>query len=167
MSQMNLSDQIIHVLALIISQLAKLTKVDLGWFALISEQTVGRKDYPSFDAAGLRRSTIWKKIWITMLHHVPTNTIVPSREFRSFFDKDNLNNTLGRAVLETSWETADPNCWKTENTPLRNRSFSGGRETEFKGERRLFMSSPKRGTYGPQARNLSALEIVAKINPEN
>jgi 2,3-bisphosphoglycerate-independent phosphoglycerate mutase len=79
------------------------------------------------------------------------------------FDKDNLNNTLGE-VLEQAGKT-QIRIAETEKYPHVTFFFSGGRETEFKGERRLLCASPKVATYDLKP-EMSALEIVAKINPE-
>lgn len=79
------------------------------------------------------------------------------------FDKDNLNNTLGE-VLEKAGKT-QIRIAETEKYPHVTFFFSGGRETEFKGERRLLCPSPKVATYDLKP-EMSALEIVAKINPE-
>lgn len=79
------------------------------------------------------------------------------------FDKDNLNNTLGE-VLERAGKK-QIRIAETEKYPHVTFFFSGGRETEFKGERRLLCPSPKVATYDLKP-EMSAFEIVAKINPE-
>ena len=53
---------------------------------------------------------------------------------------------------------------ETENTRTLL-SFSGGREAEFEGEKRLMANSPKVATYDLQP-EMSAHEVVAKIVPE-
>ncbi|MFT4854838.1 MAG: 2,3-bisphosphoglycerate-independent phosphoglycerate mutase [Algoriphagus sp.] len=79
------------------------------------------------------------------------------------FDKDNLNNTLGE-VLERAGKK-QIRIAETEKYPHVTFFFSGGRETEFNGERRLLCPSPKVATYDLKP-EMSAFEIVAKINPE-
>jgi 2,3-bisphosphoglycerate-independent phosphoglycerate mutase len=54
---------------------------------------------------------------------------------------------------------------ETEKYPHVTFFFSGGRETEFNGERRLLCPSPKVATYDLKP-EMSAFEIVAKINLE-
>jgi 2,3-bisphosphoglycerate-independent phosphoglycerate mutase len=79
------------------------------------------------------------------------------------FDKDNLTNTLGE-VLEKAGKT-QIRIAETEKYPHVTFFFSGGRETEFNGERRLLCPSPKVATYDLKP-EMSAFEIVAKINLE-
>jgi len=79
------------------------------------------------------------------------------------FDKDNLNNTLGE-VLENAGKK-QIRIAETEKYPHVTFFFSGGRETEFVGESRLLCPSPKVATYDLKP-EMSAFEIVAKINPE-
>lgn len=79
------------------------------------------------------------------------------------FDKDNLNNTLGE-VLERAGKK-QIRIAETEKYPHVTFFFSGGRETEFEGESRLLCPSPKVATYNLKP-EMSAFEIVAKINPE-
>jgi 2,3-bisphosphoglycerate-independent phosphoglycerate mutase len=79
------------------------------------------------------------------------------------FEKDNLKNTLGE-VLEKAGKK-QIRIAETEKYPHVTFFFSGGREQEFKGERRLLCPSPKVATYDLKP-EMSALEIVAKITPE-
>ena len=79
------------------------------------------------------------------------------------FEKDNLKNTLGE-VLEKAGKK-QIRIAETEKYPHVTFFFSGGREKEFKGERRLLCPSPKVATYDLKP-EMSALEIVAKITPE-
>ena len=82
---------------------------------------------------------------------------------QTLFDKDNLNNTLGE-VLEGAGKK-QIRIAETEKYPHVTFFFSGGRETEFKGESRLLCPSPKVATYDLKP-EMSAFEIVSKINPE-
>lgn len=61
------------------------------------------------------------------------------------FEKDNLSNTLGE-VLATQGKT-QVRIAETEKYPHVTFFFSGGREVEFAGERRLLVPSPKVATY--------------------
>lgn len=79
------------------------------------------------------------------------------------FDKDNLTNTLGE-VLEKN-KKKQIRIAETEKYPHVTFFFSGGRETEFKDEKRLLCPSPKVATYDLQP-EMSAHDIVGKINPE-
>lgn len=79
------------------------------------------------------------------------------------YDKDNLSNTLGEAL-----ESAGKNqirIAETEKYPHVTFFFSGGREDEFKGEKRLLCPSPKVATYDLQP-EMSAGDIRDAIIPE-
>ncbi|MBS0026163.1 2,3-bisphosphoglycerate-independent phosphoglycerate mutase [Chitinophaga sp. 22321] len=79
------------------------------------------------------------------------------------FENDNLNMTLGEVL-------AKDNCTQiriaeTEKYPHVSFFFSGGRETEFPGERRLMAASPKVATYDLKP-EMSANELADLIVPE-
>ncbi|CAL1521372.1 2,3-bisphosphoglycerate-independent phosphoglycerate mutase [Chitinophaga sp. MM2321] len=79
------------------------------------------------------------------------------------FENDNLNMTLGEVL-------AQDNCTQiriaeTEKYPHVSFFFSGGREKEFDGERRLMVASPKVATYDLQP-EMSANELTDTIVPE-
>jgi 2,3-bisphosphoglycerate-independent phosphoglycerate mutase len=84
------------------------------------------------------------------------------------FENDNLANTLGE-VLEANNRT-QIRIAETEKYPHVSFFFSGGREKEFQGERRLIVSSPKVATYDLQP-EMSAFEvtdtIVTEINQQS
>lgn len=79
------------------------------------------------------------------------------------FDKDNLNNTIGE-VLERAGKK-QIRIAETEKYPHVTFFFSGGRETEFKGETRILCPSPKVATYDLQP-EMSANDIKEAIIPE-
>lgn len=79
------------------------------------------------------------------------------------YDKDNLAMTLGE-VLEKSGKT-QIRIAETEKYPHVTFFFSGGREKEFKGEKRMMVSSPKVATYDLKP-EMSAVELTDVIVPE-
>ncbi len=79
------------------------------------------------------------------------------------YEKDNLTNTMGE-VLEGAGKT-QIRIAETEKYPHVTFFFSGGREQEFKGEKRLIASSPKVATYDLQP-EMSAPEVTDKITAE-
>ncbi len=79
------------------------------------------------------------------------------------FDKDNLSNTLGE-VLSKNGKT-QIRIAETEKYPHVTFFFSGGKEDEFEGERRLLCPSPKVATYDLKP-EMSAEDIRDKIIPE-
>jgi 2,3-bisphosphoglycerate-independent phosphoglycerate mutase len=79
------------------------------------------------------------------------------------FKKDNLRETLGE-VLEKH-KKRQIRIAETEKYPHVTFFFSGGRETEFKGERRILRSSPKVPTYDLKP-EMSAYEIKDALLPE-
>jgi 2,3-bisphosphoglycerate-independent phosphoglycerate mutase len=98
------------------------------------------------------------------LHYVTmTNYDDTFENVASVFDKDNLNNTLGE-VLEKAGKT-QIRIAETEKYPHVTFFFSGGRETEFKGERRLMCPSPKVATYDLKP-EMSAYDLRDVLVPE-
>lgn len=79
------------------------------------------------------------------------------------YDKENLQNTLGE-VLERN-NKSQIRIAETEKYPHVTFFFSGGREAEFKGEKRLMVNSPKVATYDLQP-EMSAEEVTQTILPE-
>ncbi|MEQ9305804.1 MAG: 2,3-bisphosphoglycerate-independent phosphoglycerate mutase, partial [Marinoscillum sp.] len=79
------------------------------------------------------------------------------------FDKDNLSQTLGEVLAANGKKQI--RIAETEKYPHVTFFFSGGRETEFEGEKRLLCPSPKVATYDLQP-EMSANDIKDKIIPE-
>jgi len=79
------------------------------------------------------------------------------------FETDNLNNTLGE-VLAAHGKT-QIRMAETEKYPHVTFFFSGGREKEFEGEKRMIVPSPKVATYDLQP-EMSAIGLVDELVPE-
>jgi 2,3-bisphosphoglycerate-independent phosphoglycerate mutase len=79
------------------------------------------------------------------------------------FENDDLKNTLGE-ILEQQNKT-QIRIAETEKYPHVSFFFSGGREKEFAGERRLMVQSPKVATYDLQP-EMSAYEVADAIVKE-
>ena len=79
------------------------------------------------------------------------------------FENDNLNMTLGE-VLEQN-NRSQIRIAETEKYPHVTFFFSGGREKEFNGERRLIIPSPKVATYDLQP-EMSAFQVADTIVKE-
>ncbi|HEX8326229.1 MAG TPA: 2,3-bisphosphoglycerate-independent phosphoglycerate mutase [Hymenobacter sp.] len=79
------------------------------------------------------------------------------------FEKDNLDNTLGQ-VLAAHGKT-QIRIAETEKYPHVTFFFSGGRETEFEGEKRILRASPKVATYDLQP-EMSAADLRDALIPE-
>jgi 2,3-bisphosphoglycerate-independent phosphoglycerate mutase len=79
------------------------------------------------------------------------------------YDKDNLVNTIGE-VLEKAGKK-QIRIAETEKYPHVTFFFSGGREKEFSGEKRIMAPSPKVATYDLQP-EMSAVELTDAILPE-
>lgn len=98
------------------------------------------------------------------LHYITlTNYDDTFKNVKVIYSKDNLDNTLGQ-VLEAAGKT-QIRIAETEKYPHVTFFFSGGRETEFEGERRLLCPSPKVATYDLQP-SMSAPDIAKAIVPE-
>jgi len=76
------------------------------------------------------------------------------------FDKDNLESTLGEVVARAG--KTQVRIAETEKYPHVTFFFSGGREKEFEGERRLLVRSPSVATYDLQP-EMSAPQIADAI----
>ena len=79
------------------------------------------------------------------------------------FDKDNLVNTLGEVLADAGKNQI--RIAETEKYPHVTFFFSGGRETEFEGEKSILCPSPKVATYDLQP-EMSANEIKEAIVSE-
>ncbi len=98
------------------------------------------------------------------LHYVTMTNY--NREFKNvnvIYPKEDLTNTLGE-VLEQHGKK-QIRIAETEKYPHVTFFFSGGREQEFKGEKRLMRPSPKVATYDLQP-EMSAKDIRDAIVPE-
>ncbi|WP_111709862.1 2,3-bisphosphoglycerate-independent phosphoglycerate mutase [Lutibacter citreus] len=115
-------------------------------------EVLTQKDYPEF---GMKT---------VPLHYVTiTNYDETYKGINVIYNTANLENTLGEVL-----ETANKNqirIAETEKYPHVTFFFSGGREQEFKGEKRLLCPSPKVATYDLQP-EMSAFEIRDAIIPE-
>ncbi|MBF9253032.1 2,3-bisphosphoglycerate-independent phosphoglycerate mutase [Pontibacter sp. 172403-2] len=115
-------------------------------------QALTQRDFPEQDMHRLN------------LHYITMTTYDETFEgVKAIFEKDNLNNTLG-AVLANAGKT-QIRIAETEKYPHVTFFFSGGRESEFPGEKRLMCPSPKVATYDLQP-EMSAADIRDAIVPE-
>lgn len=98
------------------------------------------------------------------LHYVTlTNYDKTFKNISVIYPKDNLTETLGE-VLEKNHKK-QIRIAETEKYPHVTFFFSGGREKEFEGEKRLLCPSPKVATYDLQP-EMSARDIQDAIIPE-
>ena len=79
------------------------------------------------------------------------------------FENDDLKNTLGEILAQNN--KTQIRIAETEKYPHVSFFFSGGREKEFLGERRIMAQSPKVATYDLQP-EMSAYEIATAIIKE-
>ncbi|MEN8186916.1 MAG: 2,3-bisphosphoglycerate-independent phosphoglycerate mutase [Bacteroidota bacterium] len=103
------------------------------------------------------------------MHTLPLHFVTMSKYDDSFknidvvYPKENLENTLGE-VLEKN-NKKQIRIAETEKYPHVTFFFSGGREDEFEGERRIMCPSPKVATYDLQP-EMSAFDVKDAIVPE-
>ena len=103
------------------------------------------------------------------MHKIPlyfvtlTNYDKTFKDIKVVYNSENIENTLGE-VLETA-EKKQIRIAETEKYPHVTFFFSGGREKEFDGEKRLLCPSPKVATYDLKP-EMSAYEIRDAIVPE-
>ena len=97
--------------------------------------------------------------------HYTTMTVYDHsfKNVANIFDNDDLTQTLGE-VLEKNNKT-QVRAAETEKYPHVTFFFSGGREKEFKGEKRILAPSPKVATYDLQP-EMSALPLTEKVVEE-
>lgn len=100
---------------------------------------------------------------------VPTDLLTMTRYDDTFtgidviFEKENLQDTLGEIIEKNHKKQV--RIAETEKYPHVTFFFSGGREEEFKGEKRIMVNSPKVATYDMQP-EMSAHGITQKICEE-
>ena len=98
------------------------------------------------------------------LHYTTlTNYDASYKNVNVIYNKDNIKNTLGE-VLELN-NKSQIRIAETEKYPHVTFFFSGGREKEFVGEKRLIVNSPKVATYDLQP-EMSAPEVTKTIVAE-
>src|SRR4029077_18702895 len=96
--------------------------------------------------------------YITMTNYDDT-----FKNVKIVFDKDNLKMTLGEALAKAGKKQI--RIAETEKYPHVTFFFSGGREKEFEGEKRIMIPSPKVATYDLQP-EMSAPGVTDAIIPE-
>lgn len=79
------------------------------------------------------------------------------------YDKDDLKNTLGEIMAQQN--KTQVRIAETEKYAHVTFFFSGGRENEFKGEKRIMIPSPKVATYDLKP-SMSAIEVTDAIVAE-
>ena len=92
-----------------------------------------------------------------------TNYDESFRNVHIMYDKDNLEMTLGEVISRAGKKQI--RIAETEKYPHVTFFFNGGREEEFKGEKRILIPSPKVATYDLQP-EMSAEKITSAILPE-
>jgi 2,3-bisphosphoglycerate-independent phosphoglycerate mutase len=100
---------------------------------------------------------------IPLYYVTMTNYNKNFKDVHVIYDKENIQNTLGE-VLAVNNKT-QIRIAETEKYPHVTFFFSGGREAEFEGEKRLMANSPNVSTYDLQP-EMSAEELTQKIIPE-
>jgi len=115
-------------------------------------QALTQRDFPE---AGMSKLSLY---YVTM-----TNYDDSFEGVKVLFDKDNLVNTLGEVLAANGKQQI--RIAETEKYPHVTFFFSGGRETEFEGEKRLLCPSPKVATYDLQP-EMSAKDIRDAIVAE-
>ncbi|RKF04241.1 phosphoglycerate mutase [Tenacibaculum lutimaris] len=115
-------------------------------------EALSQKDFPEFN---MKKLPLY---FVTMTNYDDT-----FNNIHVIYDGKNIENTLGE-VLESAGKN-QIRIAETEKYPHVTFFFSGGREEEFKGEKRLLCPSPKVATYDLKP-EMSAYEIRDAIVPE-
>lgn len=111
-----------------------------------------QKDFPDFEMKKLKIN------YFTM-----TNYDATFENVKVIFEKENLTKTLGEVISDGG--LTQVRIAETEKYPHVTFFFSGGREKEFLGEKRILVNSPKVATYDLQP-EMSAYEVKDKIIAE-
>lgn len=115
-------------------------------------QALTQQDFPE---QGMKKLNLY---YITLTNYDDT-----FKNVKLIFDKDNLEKTLGEVVSAAGKKQI--RIAETEKYPHVTFFFSGGREKEFTGEKRLMCPSPKVATYDLKP-EMSAFDLRDKIIPE-
>jgi 2,3-bisphosphoglycerate-independent phosphoglycerate mutase len=115
-------------------------------------EVLTQKDMPEFDMK------ILNLYYVTM-----TNYDDSYKNIHIAYNKDNLSNTLGEVIERANKKQI--RIAETEKYPHVTFFFSGGREKEFNGEKRILVQSPKVATYDLKP-EMSAQEVTELIIPE-
>ncbi|MBV8254935.1 MAG: 2,3-bisphosphoglycerate-independent phosphoglycerate mutase [Chitinophaga sp.] len=115
-------------------------------------QVLSQQEFPEF---GMKPLSLY---YTTMTEYDKT-----FKNVHVIFENDNLNMTLGEVIFNNGLKQI--RIAETEKYPHVSFFFSGGREKEFDGEKRLMVPSPKVATYDLQP-EMSAYEVTAAIVPE-
>lgn len=112
-------------------------------------QALTQQDFPDFEMKKLHLD------YFTMTNYDKTY-----KNVQVIFEKDNLNEPLGEVLSKVG--KTQVRIAETEKYPHVTFFFNGGRETEFPGENRILVNSPKVATYDllPE---MSALEVKNRI----
>ncbi|WP_272151596.1 2,3-bisphosphoglycerate-independent phosphoglycerate mutase [Tenacibaculum aiptasiae] len=115
-------------------------------------EALNEKDFSEFN---MKKLPLY---FVTMTNYDET-----FKNIKVIYNSNNIENTLGE-VLESA-KKKQIRIAETEKYPHVTFFFSGGREEEFKGEKRLLCPSPKVATYDLKP-EMSAYEIRDAIVPE-
>lgn len=116
-------------------------------------QVLTQKEFPEYDMKPMELR------YITLTNYDKT-----FKGVQVVYDENVIENTLGE-ILEKNGKT-QIRIAETEKYPHVTFFFSGGREKEFKGERRILCPSPKDVPTYDLKPEMSAHEITEKIVPE-
>ena len=97
---------------------------------------------------------------IPLYYVTMTNYNKAFKNVNVIYDKENIQNTIGEVLANNN--KTQIRIAETEKYPHVTFFFSGGREAEFNGEKRLMVNSPKVATYDLQP-EMSAEEVTQTI----
>lgn len=115
-------------------------------------EVLTQQDFPDH---GMKKLSLY---YVTMTNYDDT-----FKDVKVLFDKDNLTNTIGEVLARHGKKQI--RIAETEKYPHVTFFFSGGREKEFEGEKRILCPSPKVATYDLKP-EMSAEDIRDGIIPE-
>ena len=110
---------------------------------------LSQKDFPE---QGMKKMNLY---YVTMTNYDDT-----FKDVKIAYDKENLHNTLGEVIANAG--KTQIRIAETEKYPHVTFFFSGGQETQFKGEKRILVPSAKVATYDLKP-EMSAIEVTDAI----
>lgn len=113
---------------------------------------LSQKDFPDH---GMKKMPLY---YVTMTRYDDT-----FKNIKIVYEKDDLANTIGEVLSKNGKKQI--RIAETEKYPHVTFFFSGGREKEFEGEKRIMCPSPQVATYDLQP-EMSAYDVRDKIVPE-
>ena len=153
----NITDEFIEPHVVVNKEGAPLAKIEKGDVVICFNY---RTDRCREITEVLTQDNIEEMKTLPLYYVTMTNYNKNFKNIKVVFDKESIQKTLGEVIENNGLKQI--RIAETEKYPHVTFFFSGGREQEFNGEKRLMANSPKVATYDLQP-EMSALEVTDKL----